>query len=71
MTRGKLKRTHMIYSEQDEWINQMSENLGVNKSFIARRAIEFYAKKGIKQDTLMREKVGEPQLKKALRESDK
>ena len=44
----------MVLEEQDEWISKKADSLGVDKSFIVRRALSYYRDKGINQDKILR-----------------
>lgn len=54
----KTKRTYMIHEEQNEWITKKANEFGVDKSFLVRRAIQFYMKNGIKRDKFLRQYSG-------------
>lgn len=48
----------MIHEEQNEWITKKANEFGVDKSFLVRRAIQFYMKNGIKRDKFLRQYSG-------------
>jgi hypothetical protein len=56
---GKKKKTLMLFEEQDEWLSDMQDDLGVDQSFLVRRAIKYYRDRGITKDKILREHTDE------------
>lgn len=54
---AKVRRNHMIAEGQADWIDEMSDEWDVDKSFIIRRAIKFYRGEGHKRDKMLKRKM--------------
>jgi hypothetical protein len=50
----KIKRTYMVFADQDQWIDNKIDEWPVDKSYIVRRALYYYMAQGHKKDKVLR-----------------
>lgn len=53
----KIKRTYMVHSDEDGWLDNKAENWPVDKSFLVRRAVYYYMARGQYRDKKLRKKL--------------
>lgn len=49
----------MLLDSQNDWLDELKKNDGIDKSFTVRRAIRFYRKYGMEKDKMMKQAMGD------------
>jgi len=53
----KIKRTYMVYQDQDTWLDNKVKNWPVDKSWLLRRALYYYIARGQYKDKRLRKEL--------------
>lgn len=54
---NRVRRNHVLNEKQAKAIDDKSEEWGVDKSFIVRRAVNFYMAEGHKRDKILKREM--------------
>lgn len=55
---ARKRKNLMVDEEHDEWLEDKADELGVDQSFLVRRAIDYYRTQAIKKDKTLKQVAG-------------